>query len=76
LVESWWRRAHGRGVHSLADRAGLLNRSAVCLSGLQKRFELLVFEGATYPNPCRDFFRTVVFHVEISKPRCGRRWIK
>jgi hypothetical protein len=37
-------------VHSLADMAGLLNRSTVYLSGLQKRVELPAFERATYPD--------------------------
>ena len=38
-----------------------LNRSTVYLSGLQKRFELPVFEGATYPAAYLEFFRTVIY---------------
>ena len=41
------RREHPRGVHTLAEMAERLNRSTVYLSGLQKRFELPAFEGAT-----------------------------
>ena len=41
--------------------AGILNRSTVYLSGLQKRFELPAFEGATYPDSYREFFCTVVY---------------
>lgn len=40
--------------------AGGLNRSPVYLSGLQKRFALPVFAGATYPEACREFFRTLI----------------
>ena len=49
------------GMHSLADMAGLLNRSTVYLSGLQNRFELPICEGATYLDSYQEFFRTVVF---------------
>ena len=54
-------REQTRGVHSLADMATKLNRSTVYLSGLQKRFELPAFEGATYPDAYLEFFRTVVY---------------
>jgi len=45
----------------LSDMATKLNRSTVYLSGLQKRFELPAFEGATYPDAYMEFFRTVVY---------------
>jgi hypothetical protein len=48
-------------MHSLADMAAKLNRSTVYLSGLQKRFELPAFEGATYPDAYLEYFRTVVY---------------
>jgi hypothetical protein len=35
-------------MHSLGDMAADLNRSTVYLSGLQKRIELPIFEGAAY----------------------------
>ena len=50
-----------RSVHTLADMAGLLNRSTVYLSGLQKRFELPACEGATYPDAYLEFFQTIVY---------------
>ena len=43
------------------DMAGLLNRSTVYMSGLQKRFELPACEGANYPDAYLEFFRTVVY---------------
>ena len=48
-------------MHTLADIATKLNRSAVYLSGLQKRFELPTCEGDTYPDAYLEFFRTVVY---------------
>jgi hypothetical protein len=48
-------------VYTLADMAGKLNRSTVYLSGLQKRFELPAFEGATYFEAYLAFFRTLVY---------------
>lgn len=47
-------------MHTLADMAGLLNRSTVYLSGLQKRFELPACEGVAYPDAYLEFFRTVM----------------
>ena len=41
--------------------AGLLNRSTIYLSGLQKRFELPAFDGAGYPDAYLEFFRTVIY---------------
>jgi len=46
---------------TLNEMATALNRSTVYLSGLQKRFELPVFEGATYPDAYQEFFRTMVY---------------
>ena len=57
-MDAW---THSRRVHSLADMAAKLNRSTVYLSGLQKRFELPAFEGATYPDAYLEFFRTVIY---------------
>ena len=54
-------REQTRGVHSLADIAKVLNRSTVYLSGLQKRFELPVFDGVPHPDAYLEFFRTVVY---------------
>jgi hypothetical protein len=48
-------------VQTLADMVEALNRSTVYLSGLQKRFELPVFEGAPYPDAYREFLRTVIY---------------
>ena len=48
-------------MQTLADMAVKLNRSTVYLSGLQKRFELPAFEGATYSDAYLEFFRTVVY---------------
>lgn len=47
-------------MDTMADMAGLLNRSTVYLSGLQKRFELPVFDGKNYPDAYTEFFRTLV----------------
>jgi len=41
--------------------AGLLNRSTVYLSGLQKRFELPAYDAAGYPDAYLEFFRTVIY---------------
>jgi len=48
-------------VHSLADVAGMLNRSTIYLSGLQKRFELPTCEGATYADAYLEFLRKVIY---------------
>ena len=48
-------------MHSLMDIAGMLNRSTGCLSELQTRFELPVFEGAGYSDAYLEFLRTIVF---------------
>ena len=37
-------------MHTLGDMAKALNRAPVYLAGLQKRFELPVFEGAAYSD--------------------------
>ena len=47
-------------MHSLADMALDLNRSPVYLSGLQKRFELPLLDGAAYSNAYFAFLRVVI----------------
>ena len=47
-------------MHTLADIAAALHRLPVYVSGLQKRFELPVTEGAGYPAAYLAFLRTVV----------------
>lgn len=48
-------------MHSLAEMARVLHRSAVYLAGLQKRLELPACEGANYPDAYLEFLRTVVY---------------
>ncbi len=52
---------HSCGMHSLADMAEKFSRPTVYLSGLQKRFELPVLEGANYTDSYLEFLRTVVY---------------
>lgn len=47
-------------MQSFADMAKALNRSAIYLSGLQKRFELPAFEGAAYSPAYLAFLRGVI----------------
>lgn len=47
-------------LDTLGDMAKALNRSTVCLHGLQLRFELPVCEGAGYSEAYLAFLRTVV----------------
>ncbi len=47
-------------MHTFADLAKALNRSAVYLSGLQSRFELPAFDGAGYPAAYLTFLQTLV----------------
>jgi len=49
---------------TLADMARDLNRPVVYLMGLQRRFELPVFEGAAYTKAYLAFLRTVV-HLRV-----------
>jgi len=49
-----------RRMQSLADMAAVLNRSAVYLSGLQKRFELPAIETAHHPEAYLAFVRTII----------------
>ena len=44
-------------MHTLGDMAKALNRSPVHLAGLQKRFELPVFEGAAYSDAFVAYLR-------------------
>ncbi|MDR3457901.1 MAG: hypothetical protein P4N60_10680 [Verrucomicrobiae bacterium] len=64
-------------MHSLADMAGLLNRSPVYLSGLQTRFALPAYEAAAYPDAYLEFFRTVVYlrSFGISEETLRDLWI-
>jgi len=48
-------------MHTLGEMAKTLNRSAVFLHGLQDRFDLPKFEGATYSEAYFAFLRTLVF---------------
>ncbi len=48
-------------MHTFADLARALNRSAVYLRGLQTRFVLPVLEGAAYSDSYLAFLRTVAF---------------
>ena len=48
-------------MHTLGEMAKALNRSAVSLHGLQDRFDLPKFEGATYSEAYFAFLRTLVF---------------
>ena len=47
-------------MHTLGDMTKALNRSPVYLAGLQKRFELPVFEGAAYSEAYVAFLRAVI----------------
>lgn len=51
-------------MHTLATMAKELNRSALELHGLQKRFELPAFAGAAYSGAYLAFLRTLV-HLRI-----------
>lgn len=64
-------------AHTFAEIAKALNRPAVVLSGLQNRFELPAFEGASYPDAYLAFLKTVV-HLRtlgIAEERLLRLWI-
>ena len=47
-------------MHTFSDMAKTLNRSPVYLAGLQKRFDLPVFEGAAYSDAYVAFLRAVI----------------
>jgi hypothetical protein len=47
-------------MHTFADITKELNRSPVYVTGLQKRFDLPGFEGATYSPAYLAFLRTIV----------------
>ena len=57
--------------HTLADIAQRLNRPAVVISGLQNRFELPAFEGASYSDAYLAFLRT----LGIAEDRLLRLWV-
>ena len=63
--------------HTLADIAQRLNRPAVVISGLQNRFELPAFEGASYSDAYLAFLRTLVFlrTLGIAEDRLLRLWV-
>jgi hypothetical protein len=48
-------------MQTLGDMAKELNRSTLYLQGLQKRFELPLFESDEYPDTYLAFLRTVTF---------------
>lgn len=47
-------------VHSFGEMTKVLNRSAVYLSGLQKRFELPTLEGSAYSDAYVEFLRGII----------------
>ena len=47
-------------MHTFADLIKALNRSTTYLSGLESRFDLLVFDGAAYSEAYLAFLQTVV----------------
>ncbi|MEI8288245.1 MAG: hypothetical protein WCH99_02130 [Verrucomicrobiota bacterium] len=47
-------------MHTFGELANALNRSAVYLSGLQKRFALPALEGAAYTEAYRIFLRNII----------------
>lgn len=49
------------GKMTLGDMAKELNRSTVYLSGLQRRFELPIFEGTAYTHAYLALLRKIVF---------------
>lgn len=63
-------------MYTLGDMAVALNRSTVCLSGLQHRFQLPQFEGAGYSEAYLAFLRTVVYlrMLSISEETLREIW--
>ena len=63
-------------MHTLGDMGKALNRPAVYLHGLQTRFELPAFEGATYPAAYLAFLRAVVFlrMLSVSEETLLKLW--
>ncbi len=63
-------------MHTFADLAKALNRSTVYLSGLQARFELPSFDGASYFPAYLAFFQMVVYlrTLGISEERLRELW--
>ena len=53
---------------TLGEMARALNRSAVYLSGLQRRFELPVYEGAAYTRAYFALLRTLVHLRTLAVP--------
>jgi len=65
-----------RAVHSLSDMAKRVNRPVECLSGLQQRFKLPVYEGAGYSDAYLLFLRTLVLlgRFGIAEERLLQIW--
>jgi len=55
-------------MHTLGNMAKALNRSAVYLQGLQKRFELPIFKGANYSDSYLLFLQTVITLRTLNVP--------
>ena len=63
-------------MHTLSDIGKTLNRPAVYLHGLQKRFDLQAFEGAAYSDAYLAFLRGVVFlrMLNVSEETLLKLW--
>ena len=57
-----------KSLHTLADLARALHRSAVYLHGLQARFELPPFDGTGYSTAYLELLRTLVYLRTLSIP--------
>ena len=57
-----------KSVHTLADLARALHRSAVYLHGIQARFELPPFDGDGYSTAYLELLRTLVYLRTLSIP--------
>ena len=57
-----------KSVHTLADLARALHRSAVYLHGLQARIELPPFDGTGYSTAYLELLRTLVYLRTLSIP--------
>ena len=57
-----------KSLHTLADLARALHRSAVYLHGIQARFELPPFDGDGYSTAYLELLRTLVYLRTLSIP--------
>ena len=57
-----------KSLHTLADLARALHRSAVYLHGIQARFELPAFDGDGYSTAYLELLRTLVYLRTLSIP--------